>query len=404
MASLRIVRALCGALLPLACALGGSLSAQDRWLGGKPDSLFTIGASEADEREMLSNVRQVAFDSRDNLYVLDAGNFRVLVFDASGRFVRQIGARGEGPGEFLQPIGLAVTVDDLLVVADAQRGGDTVFDAVGKPVRTLRWDPEAGYPAWGSEDATEVTLLPHPRGGVVMRLNAAKARPTPTGRIEAPGTATSPLVRYGTDGSTERLFEIPQPHPYPTWLSPSYVAFTAFVPPTLWGVLPGGEVVAAWNAGYRIAVASGPRAVGGFIERPLPPRPVGRTDRAAARERIRAEMDRAAVLGRTKPGWDATVRPRIEQAIADMTFMDVVPVLERLYTDPSGRLWVQRSSENGEEPGVIDLLAADGAYLGSLQGQKFPDAVSAGGRAAYVTRDSLDVQRVVVAKLPATWR
>jgi hypothetical protein len=38
------------------------LSAQDHWLSGKPDSLFTIGASETNEREMLSSVLRDELD------------------------------------------------------------------------------------------------------------------------------------------------------------------------------------------------------------------------------------------------------------------------------------------------------------------------------------------------------
>jgi len=79
-------------------------------------------------------------------------------------------------------------------------------------------------------------------------------------------------------------------------------------------------------------------------------------------------------------------------------------VLRALYADPLGRVWVERAPVEQGGSGLVDLFSADGAYLGSLRGQEVPDAVSASRRTAYVQRDELDVQRVVVTRLPSAWR
>ena len=81
---------------------------------------------------MFGGVRYVGFDASGNLYIvdglgsgqvssgdlegamrrframLDSDGLRVLVFDASGDFVREFGSGGEGPGEFKTPMGFAV--------------------------------------------------------------------------------------------------------------------------------------------------------------------------------------------------------------------------------------------------------------------------------------------------------
>jgi hypothetical protein len=42
----------------------------------------------------------LAVDLQDNLYVVDAGNSRIQVFDPDGNFVRMWGEPGDGEGEF----------------------------------------------------------------------------------------------------------------------------------------------------------------------------------------------------------------------------------------------------------------------------------------------------------------
>src|SRR5574339_506103 len=81
------------------------LPAQDKVLPGKPVMQFSIGAEDGEDWELLSRVSQVAFDKQENLYVLDGGNHRVLVFNPQGKLVRKIGKQGGGPGELMTPVG-----------------------------------------------------------------------------------------------------------------------------------------------------------------------------------------------------------------------------------------------------------------------------------------------------------
>lgn len=68
--------------------------------------------------------------------------------------------------------------------------------------------------------------------------------------------------------------------------------------------------------------------------------------------------------------------------------------------DWSDRIWVQRTALPGET-GPIDILSADGRYFGSLApgGLRIPRAFGPDGLLAYVERDELDIQRVVVVRL-----
>lgn len=74
--------------------------------------------------------RDIAIDSKNNLYVVDQGRDRIVVFTLNGNIVTEWGKKGKGDGEFNEPT--AVTVDDHKVyVADPRNRRIQVFDTKG---------------------------------------------------------------------------------------------------------------------------------------------------------------------------------------------------------------------------------------------------------------------------------
>ena len=70
--------------------------------------------------------------------------FRVQVYDNDGRFLRSFGNRGQGPGEFVRPRGLAV-VGDRVVVEDISMRRLSHFDLEGNPFGETALDSEMGF-------------------------------------------------------------------------------------------------------------------------------------------------------------------------------------------------------------------------------------------------------------------
>jgi tripartite motif-containing protein 2/3/tripartite motif-containing protein 71 len=60
----------------------------------------------------------VAIDTSDMVYVSEWGNYHVSMFTSEGQFVMMFGRRGEGPGEFEVPRGLAVDSSGVVYVCD----------------------------------------------------------------------------------------------------------------------------------------------------------------------------------------------------------------------------------------------------------------------------------------------
>lgn len=75
---------------------------------------------------------------RSMIYVVDTGSSRVLVFDFDGRFVRAIGRKGQGPGEFSRPTGACPLAGGGIAVADFGNGRIQVFDTEGTFVRAIK--------------------------------------------------------------------------------------------------------------------------------------------------------------------------------------------------------------------------------------------------------------------------
>ncbi|HEY8468942.1 MAG TPA: 6-bladed beta-propeller [Longimicrobiales bacterium] len=410
-------RTRCVALIAFAMLTPATAGAQqtvqgperDRVLEGGPETLFSIGTMEGESWETFGEVAQVAFDARDNLYVLDRGNHRVLVYDAAGRFVRELGRQGGGPGEFQAPLGFAVGRDGTVIVADAAHRNLTIFRPDGELDRTVPFDPAVG--------AFFRSVQPHPRGGVLiepagvrqgrdgpqpydslpvlwMRLDTADAKATQLVAVPAPPTR---VARSGTPTTGLRVQVTPPP---------------VFSPQLRWGPLPDGGLALTYETGYRVHVMGPDGKTQRVIERPFRPRKVTERDKERAREERRARLERGTGVVRvtvTDAGRSTSIGGRLPQAeidrnLASMEFAETIPVIFGLRTDPLGRIWVQRTDTREYGPGPIDLFAADGRYIGTLKDGVLPDAVSPSGRAAYIERDELDVQRVVVKRLPAGWR
>jgi predicted membrane-bound mannosyltransferase/sugar lactone lactonase YvrE len=82
----------------------------------------------------------------DELYVVDTGNKRIRVYRWDGKeatWTRDIGAGGSEPGQFQEPVGLGIDLDDNLIVADTWNRRVQVLSAEGE--YRLHWPVSAWY-------------------------------------------------------------------------------------------------------------------------------------------------------------------------------------------------------------------------------------------------------------------
>lgn len=79
----------------------------------------------------------VAFAPDGSFYVLDVGNRRVVHFDADREFVSAWGEFGAGPGQYNNPIGIAVAADGTVYVVDDVRGVAEKYDPDGDVIGSV---------------------------------------------------------------------------------------------------------------------------------------------------------------------------------------------------------------------------------------------------------------------------
>ncbi|MBI2863327.1 MAG: TIGR03663 family protein [Chloroflexi bacterium] len=95
-------------------------------------SVITIG-TKGSATGQLSEPKAVAVDKQGNVYVMDSLNRRVEKFDATGKFLAQVGREGTGEGEFMPNTGgawgIAVDAEGFVYVADTWNHRVQKFDS-----------------------------------------------------------------------------------------------------------------------------------------------------------------------------------------------------------------------------------------------------------------------------------
>ncbi|HSJ10778.1 MAG TPA: 6-bladed beta-propeller [Longimicrobiales bacterium] len=399
-----------------------TLPARDTPLREPMTNVWAVGTDEGRDWEMFAGVRGVAFDRQDNVYVLDQQNTRVVVFDRAGRYLRQFGKKGQGPGELSLPLQVAVTSDGSVVVSDLGNRAFIVFTAAGEYVRNVPYGDDVGMLA-----ITGGGLYADPRGGVVARSNV-RIQPDNPDQENVTTIFRQPLTGTGAASSLFRL-TLPKPQVQSTPVSggaqrvmvrsmdPIFGARPSF------GVLPDGGLVVHHETAYNVKVMDGNGRAVRTLRRNIQPRRVTKQDQEAWQERTREAQASGGgpmviamtqgsggnnvsfgAAGSAGGGAGGPTPPVVRMNIEDMQWAEVMSVVTNLRTDPTGRIWIQRRHADGRDAGPIDLVSSDGRYIGTLPAQALPDAVSASGLAAYVVRDDVGIERVVVRRLPAAWR
>jgi len=75
--------------------------------------------------------RDVAIGKDGKLYVVDGGNFRVVVFDRNGRYLNAFGSIGRQLGQFSRPKEIATDLQGNVYVVDAAFGNFQIFNEDG---------------------------------------------------------------------------------------------------------------------------------------------------------------------------------------------------------------------------------------------------------------------------------
>lgn len=119
---------------------------------------------------LLKEPSDVGLDSEDNIYVADAGNFRIVKYSPFGEPLATWGGEGARPGQFNFPHSIAIDSKDRIHVTDRENGRIQVFTTDGRFLE--QWD-NVGYPYIVELAGDKTIWMTDARSGKVLNLDLA---------------------------------------------------------------------------------------------------------------------------------------------------------------------------------------------------------------------------------------
>jgi hypothetical protein len=145
---------------------------------------LAIRYEEGKEERIFTSINDIAVDKDGNIYLLDIRQGQIRAFDKNGGYLRSIGRKGQGPGEFQFPVQILVSPQQELVVCDLMQRRVLFFSLDGTFKRSV--------PTW--RQGTLTRLLVDSEGDIIAELVL---------RGEKRGTA---LMKF--DSSFNELFTV----------------------------------------------------------------------------------------------------------------------------------------------------------------------------------------------------
>ncbi len=354
-----------------------------------PAADLTLTGAETGDSAAFAYIGSARWLSDGRIVVVDAEARRLLLFDANGKFVKALGRRGEGPGEFRSVTSVTVLPGDSILTFDGSLRRLTLWHPDGGYVRSMRvggTSPES-WPAdawlWQGDKIVVLQLSVTPQDsippGTGVRRWPMRARLT---LQDTSGRALASSAEF--DGMYTGIYERGD-----TRLPFSNQPFA---------VVARDRVYFGSGASFALSYLNGDFAGAGEIRWPALHEDLTQTEV----EGVKAEA-MALAAGRLPPD---QIAKRFEMNFASQILPNERPAIGRVFVDNNDQLWVERfeatrlGSRLQKAGDRWTVLSQDGAPVARL---RIPNATRLedvrGTRALIVVRDSLDVQTISVREI-----
>ncbi|MGH7583234.1 MAG: 6-bladed beta-propeller [Gemmatimonadales bacterium] len=286
------------------------------------------------------DVRGLALTRHGNIFVLDYSTQELRVFDSAGTFARRAARRGAGPGELSDANGIAIGDDDVVWASDHANSRFSLYRADGHYLRQVLipitsygyiWPGSVVGPDRIVDNAADVATgkLDPLNGGAVRESRLRHIyldghADTTAFPVCPPKAAVSGDVVYGKVKGSRAYMSLP-------FLA--YMQYALTRQNTVW-CTPSDE--------YRLLYGTVGGVLREVVHRSGPPVRVSDAERSAAMHRIDSM---GARFGPLLSG-DLSATPRVK------------PVIAALFTDDQGRAWVRRTAVDSMAP---DFEVYDGS-------------------------------------------
>jgi hypothetical protein len=273
---------------------------------------------------LIAEPRTVAVDSHGKIFETDWKVDAIQEWDRTGKFVRTLGRKGDGPGEFKVPINIAIRGDTLLAYASNQRRV-SLWRTDGTLIREWRVDfCCGGEPRFGLQGTVMVRVAIHISNDVYRRG----------------------VIRWRPDGSIVDTMLLPIEAPVHTW-DVSHATWT--IPFTAYqvGVLDSHAwYVGGFGGRYSLVMAPHGTDTARIVEMP------------GTRVKLAAAVADSVFAGYEKIPQLAGVAKRGD-------IPTELPYFDRLHVDEHDNIWIERPAPDGQAAS-FDVIDHNGTFLGSV--------------------------------------
>jgi hypothetical protein len=303
--------------------------------------LVTITDEAMGGKALFSWPMDVAEDGQGRIYVSDFKENNIKVFDKAGVYLKTIGRKGQGPGEFQYLFEVEFSHGRLYA---SENSRITVFDAEGAYLRTMV--AEKGR-SW-----QKMRALPDGRFLVEKNLVDYQSPSRKEETLLDLYSAEFAFLKtvYQREVRRYKYFSEPTARSLPI---PYAAAFS-------WDLLPDGRIAVGYPGNYKIEFYDPDKGK------------IGSFSHASTPVEVTAEDKKVFFAGISYMTQDGGGPPVLHKGASEFTiknteFPKFKPPFTRLLVDAQGRIWVRLSEPAVEKKGPrFDVFDRSGRFLGNV--------------------------------------
>jgi len=318
-----------------------------------------IDESALPEGEFFGSIADIAVDEQGNVYLCDLRACNIKKFSSAGKFIKVMGRKGQGPGEFISPSQMAVS-DNSLYVYDIGNRRLCSLTTEGEQINCINIPYTQGLPR-------KIQALPN--GNILMEREVSyfheKDKPQDiiiqvfSSELELKKTLFKYSVLKNIFRTINGLFSnIIQP----------------FSPDVYWSIVPDGKVIIGFSEDYIIQVHHFEKGLIFSFKHPYKPVKVIQQDK----ENYFLNQTYNTPQGRME----------IPEEIKKLTkFPRYKPAFDALWADYEGNILVHPIQKDPEKSSPqFDAFTPQGQFIGTV---RIEEGIQSFPRRVYVDRTSL---------------
>jgi hypothetical protein len=283
----------------------------------------------------------IALDPSGHVFILDFQDQNIKTFDASGRFLKVIGRKGQGPGEFNMPLSFAFAKDRLAVWDMGNRRlcvltpEGELFKAEGISGLSGRPQRIKTLPGGDLVIETEKMFFDDPKKPQEVALEILTSELTPKRVIYSHPVWRNKFMRL-----EQGLVNLPQP----------------FAPDIHWDVSTDGKIVVGFSETYEMDIYGAEGKVLAKFTHPYDP------------VKVTAEDKKGFFDAMTHTTGEGTRQGAPDFVIKNTTFPAEKPAFNDILMDSEGNTWVHPFVKNQDlEKRCFDVFAPTGEFIDRVE-------------------------------------